>query len=185
MYDEILMETEERMEKAVDHLAHTFRGVRTGRASPGLVENIRVDYYGNPTQLKHMASISVPEPRMILVKPFDAGSVNDVLKALQKSDLGITPQSDGKLIRLAVPALSEERRKQLSSMVKDKAEEARVSIRNVRRDSNRQADTAGKGGELPEDTLKRLKDEVDKLTKDYEKKVTDLLDKKVHEVMEI
>ena len=185
MYDDILLETEERMEKAVEHLGQIFRGIRTGRASPGLVEEIRVDYYGSPTPLKHMASISVPEPRMIVIKPFDGGTVSDVNKALQKSNLGITPQSDGKLIRLNVPPLSEERRKQLSAMVKDKAEEARVSIRNVRRDANKQAEAAQKAGDLPEDTAARLKDEIDKLTKDYEKKVSDSVTTKVHEVMEI
>lgn len=185
MYDDILLETEERMEGAVDHLGQTFRGIRTGRASPGLVEEIRVDYYGSLTPLKHMASISVPEPRMIMVKPFDGGTVSEVMKALQKSDLGITPQSDGKLIRLAVPPLSEERRKKISSMVKEKAEEARVSIRNVRRDSNRKADTAQKDGDLPEDTVTRLKDEIDKLTKTFEAKVSSALDTKVKEVMEI
>lgn len=185
MYDDILLETEERMDGAVDHLTQSYRGIRTGRASPGLVEEIRVDYYGSATPLKHMASISVPEPRMIMVKPFDAGTVSEVMKALQKSELGITPQSDGKLIRLAVPPLSEERRKKISGMVREKAEEARVSIRNVRRDSNRQADTAQKDGDLPEDTVTRLKDEIDKLTKAYETKVTEAMDAKVKEVMEI
>jgi ribosome recycling factor len=185
MYDETLMDAEERMEKAVEHLGHSFRGIRTGRASPALVEDIRADFYGSPTPLKHMASVSVPEPRMILVKPFDASTVGDVLKAIQKSSLGITPQSDGKLIRLTVPPLSEEQRKKLSAVVRDKAEEARVSLRNVRRDANRQADAAGKDGGLPEDDLKRLKDDVDKLTKEYEKKITDLLAAKVKEVMEV
>ena len=128
MYDETLMDAEERMEKAVEHLGQSFRGIRTGRASPALVEDIRADFYGSPTPLKHMASVSVPEPRMILVKPFDASTVNDVLKAIQKSSLGITPQSDGKLIRLTVPPLSEEQRKKLSAVVRDKAEEARVSL---------------------------------------------------------
>jgi ribosome recycling factor len=185
MYDTILLEAEERMEGAVEHLSQSFRGIRTGRASPGLVEEIRVDYYGSVTPLKHMASISVPEPRMIMVKPFDGGTVGEVMKALQKSDLGITPQSDGKLIRLAVPPLSEERRKKISSMVKEKAEETRVAIRNVRRDSNRKADAGQKDGELPEDTVSRLKDEVDKLTKAFEGKVSTALDAKVKEVMEI
>jgi len=185
MYDTILLEAEERMEGAVEHLSQSFRGIRTGRASPGLVEEIRVDYYGSSTPLKHMASISVPEPRMIMVKPFDGGTVSDVMKALQKSDLGITPQSDGKLIRLAVPPLSEERRKKISSMVKEKAEETRVAIRNVRRDSNRKADAGQKDGELPEDTVTRLKDEVDKLTQVFEGKVSTALGAKVKEVMEI
>src|SRR5215510_1867223 len=128
--DEILFEAEEKMEKAVDHLGQVFRGIRTGRASPGLVEGIRVDYYGSPTPLQHMASVSIPEPRLIMIKPFDQSAVQEVVKAIQKSELGITPQSDGKIIRLVVPPLSEERRKQLSAMVRDRAEESRVAIRN-------------------------------------------------------
>jgi ribosome recycling factor len=185
MFDDIHLETEARMDKALEHLTHSFRGIRTGRASTGLVEEIRVDYYGSVSPLKHMASISVPEPRLILIKPFDGGTVNDVMKALQKSELGITPQSDGKLIRLAVPPLSEERRKKLSHLVKDKAEEARVSLRNVRRDSNKAAESAQKDGDLSEDDLGRLKDEIDKLTKEFEGKVGAALDSKVKEVMEI
>lgn len=185
MYDDILLETEERMEKALEHLTHAYRGIRTGRASTGLVEEIRVEAYGAQSPLKHLASISVPEPRLILIKPFDGGTVNDVMKALQKSELGITPQSDGKLIRLAVPPLSEERRKKLSQLVKEKAEEARVSLRNVRRDSNKHGDTAHKDGDVSEDDLARLKDEIDKLTKDFEAKVGGALDAKVKEVMEI
>ncbi len=185
MYDDILLEAEEKMEKAVEHLVHGFRGVRTGRASPGLVENIRVDYYGSPTSLSHMASISIPEPRLIMIKPFDQGTVKDVEKAIQASELGITPQSDGKIIRLSVPPLSEDRRKQLASLVRDRAEDGRVAIRNIRREANRQGD-AGKGdGDITEDELKRLKDEVDKLTKQYEGKVDEATKKKTAEIMEV
>jgi ribosome recycling factor len=185
MYDEILLEAEEKMEKAVDHVAQTFRGIRTGRASPGLVENIRVDYYGSPTPLQHMASISVPEPRLILVKPFDQGTVKDVERAIQKSELGIPPQSDGKVIRLVVPPLSEERRKQLGAMVRDKAEEGRVALRNIRRDANRQAKAAADSGAVTLDELSKLQDQVDKLTKEYEGRVDQALDKKTKEIMEI
>ncbi len=185
MFDDILLETEEKMEKAVEHLAHTFRGIRTGRASPGLVEGIRVDYYGSPTPLPHMASISVPEPRLIMVKPFDPAGVPDVVKAIQKSELGITPQSDGKIIRLIIPPLSEDRRKQLSSMVKEKAEEARIAIRNVRRDANKQAKSAADEGHLPADDVTKLEEEIQNLTKQYEAKVDDALVKKTKEIMEV
>jgi ribosome recycling factor len=181
-YDEILFEAEEKMEKAVEHLGQVFRGIRTGRASPGLVENIRVDYYGSPTPLSHMANISIPEPRLIMVKPFDQTAVSEVVKAIQKSELGITPQSDGKIIRLVVPPLSEERRKQLGAMVREKAEEARVAIRNVRRDANKAADA---DATVTDDNLTRLREEIDKLTKDYEGKVTAALEKKSKEITEV
>lgn len=182
MYDDILLGAEESMEKAVEHLVHTFRGIRTGRASPGLVENVRVDYYGSPTPLQHMAAVSVPEPRLIMIKPFDQSAVTEVVKALQKSELGITPQSDGKIIRLVLPPLSEERRKQLGVMVRDKAEEARIAIRNVRRDANKESD-----GEdaLTDDQRTQLRDEIDKLTKDYEAKVNSALEKKTKEITEV
>ncbi len=181
-YDDILLDAEEKMEKAVEHLGQMFRGIRTGRASPGLVENIRVDYYGNPTPLQHMANVSIPEPRLIMIKPFDQSAVAEVVKAIQKSELGIMPQSDGKIIRLAVPPLSEERRKQLGSMVREKAEESRVAIRNVRRDANK---TAEAEKTLTDDDLTRLKEEVDKITKDYEGKVNVALEKKTKEITEV
>jgi ribosome recycling factor len=180
-YDDILLGAEESMEKAVEHLAHTFRGIRTGRASPGLVENVRVDYYGSPTPLQHMAAVSVPEPRLIMIKPFDQSAVTEVVKALQKSELGITPQSDGKIIRLVIPPLSEERRKQLGVMVRDKAEEARIAIRNVRRDANKEAD----GSELTDDEVTKIREEIDNLTKDYEAKVNTALEKKTKEITEV
>lgn len=185
MRDELLFEAEEKMEKAVDHLAHSFRGIRTGRASPGLVEGIRVDFYGALTPLPHMASISIPEPRMIMIKPFDASSTTEVVKAIQKSELGITPQSDGKIIRLILPPLSEDRRKQLSMLVRDKAEEARVAIRNVRRDANKQAKAAADDGQLPKDDFDKLLEEIDGLTKQYEKKIDDGVTKKQKEIMEV
>lgn len=181
-YDDILLEAEEKMEKAVEHLGQVFRGVRTGRASPGLVENIRVDYYGSQTPLQHMATISIPEPRLIMVKPFDASSVAEVVKAIQKSELGITPQSDGKIIRLVVPPLSEDRRKQLGAMVRDKAEEARVAIRNVRRDANKAADG---DTDLTDDQVTKIREEIDVLTKDYEGKVNAALEKKTKEITEV
>lgn len=183
-YDDLVLEAEDKMEKAVNVLVEELRGVRTGRATPALVDGIKVDYYGAPTPLKSLASITVPEPRMILVKPFDAGAIDGIVKAIQKSEVGLTPQTDGKIVRLAVPALSEERRKQMAKLVKENGEKAKVSIRNVRRDANQQADGEEKGGKISEDELKRTKDEIDRLTKEYEGKVGESVDKKTKEVME-
>jgi ribosome recycling factor len=183
-YDDIALEAEDKMQKAVEVLAGEFKGVRTGRASPGLVEGVKVDYYGAPTPLKSIASITVPEPRMILLKPFDPGSLGAIEKAIQKSDLGLNPQSDGKIIRLAIPALSEETRKKLAKQVKELGEKAKVSIRNVRRDANGVADAEERDGKMSEDERTRAREEVDRLTKEYEGKVQELVDKKTKEVME-
>ena len=142
MIDETVLDAEERMSKALDFMRDEFRGMRTGRAHPGLVETIRVDYYGTATPIKDMASISVPEADQIVIKPFDANAIGDMEKGLLASDLGITPQNDGKLIRLKVPPLSEERRKQLVSRAKEIAEESRISMRNVRRDANKTFETS-------------------------------------------
>ena len=185
MYDDILLDVEERMEKAVEHLGTEYRGIRSGRATPGLVENIRVEYYGTQQPLKACAAVAIPEPRMIVVKPFDPSSIKDIEKGIQASDLGIPPQSDGKLIRLEIPPLSEERRKQLAGLVKEKAEECRVAIRNVRRDGNRQADQAEKDKAISEDQLRDLKDEIQELTKTYEEKVDENLKRKTDEILEV
>jgi len=184
-YDDIVLEAEDKMDKALGVLNDEMRGVRTGRASAALVDSLRVDYYGAPTMLKALASITVPEPRMIVVKPFDAGAIDAIVKAIQKSEVGLTPQTDGKLVRLSVPALSEERRKQMAKLVKEHGEKAKVSLRNIRRDGNQQADGEEKGGKMSEDELKRTKDEVDRLIKEYEGKITEAVDKKTKEVMEV
>ncbi len=149
--DEILLDAEERMEKAVAMLQGQLQGLRTGRATAGLVDSIRVDFYGSPTPLKQIANISIPEPQQILIRPFDASSLSNIAKAIQSSDTGLSPNSDGRVIRLNVPALSTERRRQLTSRVKELAEEARVSIRNVRRDANKHADQGQKDKNLTED----------------------------------
>ena len=185
MYDEILLDTEERMEKAVEYLITEFRGIRSGRATPGLVENIRVDYYGSMQPLKATASIAIPEPRLIVIKPFDPSSLKTIEKAIQTSDLGILPSNDGKLLRLEIPPLSEERRKQLANLVKEKAEDARVSIRNVRRDGNKQAETAEKDKAISEDELHDLKEEIQKLTKQYEDQVDEHMKKKTTELLDV
>ncbi len=185
MYDDILLDTEDKMEKAVAHLVTEFNHIRTGRASAGLVDGVRVDYYGEPTPLKSLATISVPEARLIVIKPFDPGSLKEIERAIQKSELGVTPMSDGKLVRLALPALSEEQRKKLAARCRELAEATRVTLRNVRRDANKDADGALADGALTEDEEKRLRDEIQSLTKQYEGKVDATLEKKSKEIMEV
>src|SRR3954465_296741 len=155
--EEIVLEAEERMEKSVALLGDQLRGVRTGRANIGLVDSIRVDYYGSSTPLKQLANLSTPEPQQILIRPFDQTVVGDIVKAIQASDLGLTPNSDGKAIRLNVPSLSVEQRKKLVSRVKDLSEEARVAIRNIRRDANKQAEQEQSEKILTEDDLEVCK----------------------------
>lgn len=182
--DDILLETEERMEKSVTLLADQFRGIRTGRASTGLVESIRVEYYGSPTPLKQLANLSTPEPQQILIRPFDQAAIGDIVKAIQSSELGLTPNSDNKVIRLNVPSLSVEQRKKISSRVKDLAEEARVAIRNIRRDGNKHADQLQADKLITEDDCKSCKEDIQNLTKKFETKVNETADKKTAEIME-
>ncbi len=182
--DEILLDTEERMEKAVEVLHGQLQGLRTGRATPGLVDSIRADYYGSPTPLKQMANISVPEPQQILIRPYDASVIGAISKAIQASDVGLAPNSDGRVIRLNIPPLSTERRKQLVSRVKELAEEARVSIRNIRRDGNKHADQAEKDKTMSEDIRDDTKDQIQELTRKYESKVNDMASDKEKDVME-
>jgi ribosome recycling factor len=182
--DEILLDAEERMEKAVGILQSQLVGLRTGRATPGLVDSIRVDYYGSPTPLKQCANISIPEPQQIVIRPFDASVLNNIVKAIQSSDIGLAPNSDGRLIRLSIPPLSGERRRQLVSRVKELAEEARVSIRNIRRDANKHAEQAQKDKTLSEDERDDTKDQIQEFTKKYEAKVNDMAAAKEKSVMD-
>ena len=181
--DEIQLDADDRMDKAVEMLEDRFKGIRTGRANAALVDHIRVDYYGASTPLKQLATIGCPEAQLILIKPFDPTSVKGIEKALLASELGITPQSDGKFIRLAVPPLSHERRKQLASSVKDIAEEARVAVRNVRRDANKQIDILHKEHKIGEDNAYAAKDEIQSLTDSHEAKISALIERKTHEIM--
>ncbi len=183
--DEILLETEERMEKSLGLLQEEFKRIRGARATTGLVENVRVDYYGSPTPLNQIAGISTPEPRLIVVKPYDPSAAKEIEKALQQANLGLNPMNDGRLLRLAVPPLSEERRRQLVQQVAKLAEEAKVSLRNVRRDANRKAEQAKKDSVLTEDDLFRVKEEVQKLTDEFEKKVGGLLETKTKDLLEV
>jgi ribosome recycling factor len=183
--DDILLDAEERMEKAVSVFEEAMRGVRTGTASAGLVESVRVEYYGSPTPLRQVAQIAIPDPTLIVIKPYDPSSLADIERAIQTSDIGINPQSDGKVIRLSIPSLSEERRRQLVARVKTLAEEARVAIRNVRRDGNRHLDKEQKDSIITEDDCYKGKEDVQELTNEYEGKVNDLLEKKTEDVMRV
>jgi ribosome recycling factor len=182
--DEILFDAEERMEKATNVFRDELRGLRTGRATPALVEHIRVEYYGSPTPLKALATISTPDPQHLVIKPFDATVLKDVEKAIRSSDLGMAPNSDGKMIRLQVPTMSGEQRQKMVTRIKKSAEEAKVSCRNIRRDSNKHFDVAEKDKEMTEDERDKGKEEVQKLLKSFEEKVQDMADKKAKEIME-
>lgn len=182
--EDSLLEAEANMESAIDYLRKELRGIRTGRATPALVEYIKIDYYGSPTDLRQLASISAPEANMLMIKPFDPSSAKDIEKAIQASDLGITPSSDGKIIRLTIPPLSTERRQQLVGQVKKMAEATRVAIRNARRDANKEIDRLQKDSEITEDDAHKAKDDVQELTKTYEAKVDELIDAKSQEIQE-
>jgi len=182
--DEILLDCEDRMEKAVGVYQGQLQGLRSGRATPGLVDSLRVEAYGAPTPLKQLANISVPEPQQIVIRPFDPGVISDIVKAIQASELGLSPNSDGRLIRLSIPSLSTERRRQLVSRVKELAEEARVAIRNVRRDANKHAEQGEKQKLFSEDDRDQTKDEVQELTRKYEGKVNDMASSRETEVMD-
>lgn len=183
--DDVLFECEEQMEKAIEHLRHEMRAIRTGRATPALVEHVQVDYYGSPTALKSIASISVPEATQLLIKPFSPQDVKAIEKAINDSKIGLTPHSDGKQIRLMLPPLSQERRLQLATQAKQHAEQAKISVRNARRDANKTLDTEQKAGDMSEDDLARGKEQVQELTKTYEAKIDDLTEHKRKEIMEV
>lgn len=181
----ILADTEERFAKSIQHLKQQLVGIRTGRASAALVENIRVDYYGTMTPISQLGAISVPEPRQILIKPFDAGILKEMARAVAKADLGGTPQDDGKMLRLELPALSGDQRKKFAAKVKELCEEARVSLRNGRRDGNKQADAAKKDSALTEDEHHKVQADIQVLLKDFEGQVDKVLNSKTKEVMDV
>src|SRR5436305_5806065 len=183
--DDILLDCEMHMEKAIDHLQHELRGIRTGRATPALVENIKVDYYGTPTDLRSIASISVPEATQLLIKPFAPQDMKAIERAINDSKIGLTPHSDGKTLRLMLPPLSQERRLQLVGQCKGFAEAAKVAIRNARRDANKVIETEEKGGVITEDDAEKGKEQVQELTKTYETKVDELIEKKKHEILQV
>ena len=182
--DEILFDAEERMDKAATVYRDELRGLRTGRATPALVDSLRVEAYGSPTPLKQLAQISTPDPQQLVIRPFDAGALKDIEKAIRSSDLGMSPNSDGKMIRLQVPTMSGEQRQKMVTRIKKSAEEAKVACRNVRRDANKAFDAAEKNKEMTEDDRDKGKEEVQSLLKRYEDKITELADKKSKEILE-
>jgi ribosome recycling factor len=173
------------MDKTIESLQEEFKKIRSGRANAGLVEGLVVDYYGSKTPLKQLASISVPEPRLIVIQPWDKGTLSEIEKAFHTSDLGLNPNNDGKVIRISIPALTEERRKELVKVAKGKAEDARVAIRNIRRDGNEEVKTAEKEGHVSEDDSKKTLDKIQKITDEYIEKINKLLDAKDAEIMEV
>lgn len=185
MVDEILLDAEDRMEKTIVALQNDLKPIRTGRASPALVEHIAIEYYGMPTAMNQLATVSVPEPRLITIKPFSAGDIGTIQKALMKSDLGITPTNDGKIIRLAIPRLSEERRNDMIKSVHKRLEEARVSVRNIRRDTQDTLRDFEKEKMISEDDLKRGRDELQKLTDKYIEQAESLSKRKEEEIREV
>jgi ribosome recycling factor len=185
MVQEIMNDTKNRMEKAIQSLKREYTTIRTGRANPAILDKITVDYYGAPTPLNQLATISVPEARLLVIQPFDKSVIADIEKQIQKSDLGITPANDGNVIRIAIPALTEERRKELAKVVKKYAEDAKVAIRNIRRDANDSLKKAEKDGEITEDELRRQSDDVQKLTDKQISEVDAVTENKEKEIMEV
>ena len=181
---EIVHSTEDKMKKAIEATRREFAEIRTGRASPSMVEGLRVEYYGTPTLLKQIASISIPDARLIVIQPWDINAVKDIEKAILKSNLGITPMIDGKVIRLSIPQLSKERRLELTKVVKDMAEEGRISLRTIRRDANELVKKLESDKSITEDDRFRGQDEIQKLTDKYIKNIDQILEEKEQELTE-
>jgi ribosome recycling factor len=185
MLDEVSNTAQDHMEKTLENLHRELAGIRTGKANPALLDAIKVDYFGQMVPLKQVASIAVPDPKLITIQPWDKNVVPEIEKAIQKSELGLNPQSDGTLIRLPIPALTEERRKELAKVVKRMGEEAKVAVRNVRRDANDRIKKLEKKHEIGEDQMHTKQDEIQDLTNDYIKKVDESISAKEKEIMEI
>jgi ribosome recycling factor len=183
--EEFISDAGSRMDKSVEHARNEFNTVRTGRASAALLDRISVEYYGTPTPLKQLATINVPEPRLLTIQPFDPSSIRSIEKAIQESDLGLQPSNDGKLIRLPVPQLTEERRKDLVKVVRHMAEEHKVAVREVRRDALRHLQELVRNGEVGDDDERRAEGEVQKLTDAHTKSIDELLKHKEAEIMEV
>ena len=182
--EDILMDTEDRMDKALGVLKNNLAGIRTGRATPGLLDSVKVTIYGSQTPLKQLASVGAPEPQQLVIRPFDTTSIKEIEKAIVASELGLNPQSDGRIIRINIPPLSTDVRKKLVARIKDLSEESRVSIRNVRRDSNKAVDTAEKEKLISEDDRDKAKESIQELTKKFENSVTELARSREADVMD-
>jgi ribosome recycling factor len=183
--EEFLQDATRRMDKSIETTRSEFNSVRTGRASTALLDRITIDYYGTPTPLKNMATIGAPEPRLLTVQPFDPTQIRAIEKAVQESDLGLTPSNDGKLIRLPIPQLTEERRKELVKVVRRYGEDGKVAIRNVRRDVMRHLEELVRNGEVGDDEERRAENQVQKLTDEHTKTIDDLMKHKEAEIMEV
>jgi ribosome recycling factor len=183
--DELVQDATRRMDKSVEAAHHEFNTLRTGRASTALLDRVQVDYYGTKTPLKQLATINVPEPRMLTVQPFDPNSIPQIERAIQEADLGLTPSNDGKLIRLPIPQLTEERRKELVKVARQMVEDGRVAVRNVRRDVMHHLKELVDNGDVGKDEEHRAEESVQKLTDDHTHKIDDLLKRKEEEILEV
>ena len=185
MFDEIYSDSETRMAKAIAVLKNEFNSVRAGRANPALLDRLTVDYYGTQTPVKQMANVTAPEPRMLVIQPWDKTAIPEIEKAVMKSDLGLTPSNDGTIIRLSIPQLTQERRTDLVKVVRKKAEEGRVAVRNIRREANELLKQLRKDGDISEDEERRNQDEIQKVTDTHIKLVDEQLSAKEAEIMEV
>jgi ribosome recycling factor len=183
--EEVKKNTKTRMKKSIDALKDEFNTIRTGRASTALFEKIKVDYYGEPTPLNQVATISIPEARLVVIQPWDKSVLGEIEKAIQKSELSLNPNNDGKLIRINIPPLTEERRKEFVKMAKNMAEQSRVAIRNIRRDANDELKKMTKNGDITEDDEKKGHDDIQKMTDDFVREINTILEEKEQEIMEI
>ncbi|GIJ30343.1 ribosome-recycling factor [Micromonospora qiuiae] len=185
MIDDTLLEAEEKMERAVEHAKEEFGAIRTGRANPGMFSKIIIDYYGSPTPLTQMASVAIPEPRMAIIKPYDNSQINAMEKAIRDSDLGVNPTNEGNQLRILLPQMTEERRRDMIKVVRHKGEEAKVAIRNIRRKGKEELDRLVKDGEVGEDEGRRAEKELDDLTQRYVTQVDELVKHKEVELLEV
>lgn len=183
--DTTLQQAKTKMKKSVDAMYDDFNTIRTGRASSALFDKIKIEYYGQPTPINQVATVSIPEARLVVIQPWDKSVLDDIEKAIQKSELSLNPNNDGKVIRINIPPLTEERRKEYVKMAKNMAEQARVAIRNIRRDANEDLKKQEKSSDITEDDLKRGMDEIQKMTDDFIKKIDEALEEKEKEIMEV
>jgi ribosome recycling factor len=183
--EEFLQDATRRMDRSVEAAREHFNGVRTGRASPALLDRVQIDYYGQPTPLRQLATINAPEPRLLTIQPFDPSSMKAIERAIQESDLGLTPSNDGKVIRLPIPQLTEERRKELVKVVRGMAEESRVAVRNIRRDVMHHLQELVRNGDVGDDEERRAEERAQKLTDEHVKRIDELLKHKEAEIMEV
>lgn len=182
--DDVIMDAEERMEKAISVLRNALAGIRTGRATPGLVDSVRVEVYGSQSPLKQLASVGAPEPNQLVIRPFDVSTIKDIEKAIVASDLGLNPQNDGRIIRINIPPLSTDVRKKMVARIKELAEESKIAIRAIRRDANKALELAEKDKVISEDIRDNMKDQVQELTKKYEAEASELAKARENDVME-